>query len=61
MKDKNHKFRVIACCQGNPKYYDYDSLFKALIKYAKVYHKWNKYGTFRFDLKQVFKGEGGAE
>ena len=53
-KCANPKFKLIVCCQGQPFYYYYDSLIKALYGYYKKYKKYSKYGTMNFTLKQVF-------
>ena len=54
MKQKNYRFVVVVCCQGQPFYYYRNTLFGALIEYAKQYIKKNKYGTMNFTLRQEF-------
>ena len=54
MKNKNYKFVVTVCCQGQPIYYYRDTLIGALYEYAKQYLKKNKYGTMNFTLSQKF-------
>lgn len=58
MKKKNYRFVVVVCCQGQPFYYYRNTLFGALIEYAKQYIKKNKYGTMNFTLEQDFYLKG---
>lgn len=48
------KWVVIVCCQGEPHYYFYPDLESAVKGLNEKYNKLNKYGTCRFELKQVF-------
>ena len=49
---KNPQWVVTVNCCGQPFYYFYKSLFKALIKYAYVYHKGKRYSNQSFRLDQ---------
>lgn len=53
--NKNYIFDVVVTCQGQPFHNYCNTLVGALIKYAYLYLKKNKYGTMNFTLKQVFK------
>ena len=57
-KNKNYKFVVVVCCQGQPFYYYKNTLLGALFEYAKQYIKKNKYGTMNFTLRQEFDSKG---
>lgn len=52
---ENARFKVVVCCQGQPFYYKYSTLFGALVGYACQYIKKKKYGTMNFSLKEVFE------
>lgn len=57
MRKKNYRFVVVVCCQGQPFYYYRNTLAGALFKYARLYLKYNKYGTMNFTLEQKFGGK----
>ena len=50
----NPHFEVVVCCQGQPFYYQYETLFGALLGYARQYCKKKKYGTMNFSLKEFY-------
>jgi len=52
-KCDNPKFVVIVCCQGQPFYYEYSTVFGACCGFAYQYLTNKKYGTMNFSLKEV--------
>ena len=52
-KCKKPRFIVIATCQGQPFYYQYHNLIRAVIGYCWQYLTKKKYGTMNFSLREV--------
>lgn len=51
---EKYKLVVIVTCQGQPFYYFYNCLFKALTRFAYMYLTRTKYGTMNFQIKNAF-------
>lgn len=52
---KDCKFVVTVCCQGQPFYYFYRTLFGAMFGFVKIYLKSKSYNTMRFSLDELYE------